>query len=125
MKKTTAWLLLATYLSASCAGVLPLAGDIVAHLFWHDAHIKHVHQGQKYRAHVAAETAQILDPGQSHPEAFAESAGGQISLSVHDLSTTVLMLPLWTRGATLLFPDSHFNLPSGDKPSVFMPPKPA
>jgi len=123
MKKATIWLLLTLYLGATCASLLPMVGDALAHIFWHDAHIKHVHHGKKDKAHVSAEIAQLLNMDQNQPATFSESSGGKFYLSFHDLPTTALAIRKLASPSQIAFPSELFLLPKGIKSSVFLPPR--
>jgi len=124
MKKATIWLLLTIYLGATCASLLPLVCDVMAHLFWHEAHIKQVHHGKKDKAHVTAEIAQLLNVDQNQPATFAESSwGGKSNLSAHDLPTAAFETCPLASKSLAAFPSQFFKLTPGMKPSVFLPPK--
>ncbi|MBC7777180.1 MAG: hypothetical protein H7246_17240 [Phycisphaerae bacterium] len=123
MKKTTAWLLLTTYLGASCAGLLPLVADMVAHVFWHQAHIQHVHHGKKGQAHVAAEMVHLLSNEQNQPGTFSEISGSKFDLSTHYSPLAISEGHKLTSRSFVAFPSQPFSLPGGVKPRVFLPPK--
>lgn len=72
MKNVKAWLLLISYVGASCAGLGPLVKDAFAHIFWHDHHIHHVHHGDESHSHVVSEIVQLLISDQDQSERFCE-----------------------------------------------------
>jgi hypothetical protein len=123
MKKATAWLLLTTYLSASCAGLLPWVRDAAAHLFWYEGHMQHVHHGHEHHAHVAVEIVQLLSDGRGDSESFSEWTGVKISLPAHYFLNTIFetckpaVMPL------VSFPPFRFSLPSRAGLPVFLPPE--
>ncbi|MCC6279221.1 MAG: hypothetical protein IT262_01375 [Saprospiraceae bacterium] len=123
MKKATAWLLLTTYLGASCAGLLPWVKDAAAHLLWHEAHLHHAHHGDENHAHVAAEIVQLLSAGQQGADSFSEWTGIKITLPAHMFLPPVFIAceadALF--GASL--PPFLFSLPRGAGLQVFLPPE--
>lgn len=123
MKKTLSRILLAIYLCASCSGLLPIVQDLVAHIFWHQAHLKHVHHGGHGDAHVAIEMAQLLDHGSQDQTMAAGFDAGKVSLSVHLCQAVILELwqpDIWPSAN---FPTFHFWMPQGVVNAVFLPPR--
>lgn len=123
MKKATAWILLATYLSASCAGLLPWVKDAAAHLFWYEGHMHHVHHGHEDHAHVAAEIVQLLSAEHGDSESFSEWTGVRISLPVHFFLNAVFEACQAVATLCVSFPPFRFLLPAGAGLSVFLPPE--
>jgi len=111
------------YLAATCASLLPMVGDALAHVFWHEAHIKHVHHGKKDKAHVSAEIAQLLNVDQNQPTTFSESSGGKFNLSSHNLPSAALEICELASLSLVAFPSELLMLTKGMKSSVFLPPK--
>ena len=123
MKKATAWLLLTTYLCASCAWVAPLIGDALAHVFWHDTHIEHVHHGIEGHSHVAVEIAQLLNANPMCPAEFSELSGGAIYLSAHIFLPAIFAAYQPEIRHFTPFPAFGFTLPPGVVTLVFLPPE--
>lgn len=123
MKKSTAWLLLTIYLSASCAGLMPMAWDAIAHVLWHKAHMEHVHHGDEDHEHVTAEIAQALDADHHQPGTFSEINDAKISLSAHYFRLSFLKPFVTLAGAYVAFPPLRFRLPTGAENSIFLPPR--
>ncbi|MFN0173624.1 MAG: hypothetical protein ACKVU0_03160 [Saprospiraceae bacterium] len=123
MKKSSAWLLLTTYLCASCASMLPLALDVVAHVLWHKEHIEHVHHGKEGHGHVAAEMAQLLHENQNNGAVLSEMNGGKPNLSAHYCPLPVFVSSVLQDWHTVAFPPLHFNLPTGKVAVIFLPPE--
>ncbi len=57
MKKIAAWALLVIYLNAAAQALLPWVSDLVAHVFFWQDHLEHVHHGQVHSHHVGLEMA--------------------------------------------------------------------
>ena len=125
MKKATAWLLLTIYLSASCAGLLPLVRDAAAHLFWYEGHMQHVHHGAEDHTHVAAEIVQLLSAEHGDSESFSEWSGVKISLPAHFFLNTVFETCKPGSPRLVSFLPFRFILPTGAGVSVFLPPEQA
>ncbi|MBK6994637.1 MAG: hypothetical protein IPH31_06820 [Lewinellaceae bacterium] len=123
MKKSSAWLLLTTYLCASCAGMLPLALDVVAHVLWHKEHIEHVHQGKEDHGHVAVEMAQMLHENQNNGAVLSEMNGGKVNLSAHYCPLPVFESSELQDWQFVPFPLLRFNLPTGVESTIFLPPE--
>lgn len=122
MKKTTACILLITYLGASCAGLLPLLGDVAAHLFFYKGHMEHVHHGDEHHAHVATEIVQLLSDDHGYPASLSEWSGGKISLSAHSFLVLVFEKLASGSGDSAALLHFRFSLSTGAKFPVFMPP---
>ena len=123
MKKAIVWILLTSYLSASCAGLMPLVSDVIAHILWHKAHIEHVHHGTEGHTHVAAEIAQVLGADQNQSGTFSQIPTNKINVSAHYFLLASIQPCATFTGSFVAFPSFSFRLPTGVESSIFLPPK--
>ena len=65
MKKIAAWAFLLIYLNAAAQALLPWVSDGLAHVFFWQEHLQHVHHGQVHSHHVGLEMAAAEDDASS------------------------------------------------------------
>jgi len=119
MKKLAAWAFLVIYLNAAAQVLLPWVSDGLAHIFFWQAHLEHVHHGQVHSHHVRLEMAADEDDAAAHhtiPFFFDKDA-----LSAHFVPDRPLVWGVTPRILVALHVDwlFHYQSVAGD---VFCPP---
>lgn len=119
MKKFTAWAFLVIYLNAVAQALLPWVADTVAHVFFWQEHLQHVHHGQVHSHHVGLEmAAKEDDAAAAHTVPFFFDKDALSAHLVPDMPVAGGVLPgiPATLNADWLF---HYHNIAGD---VFIPP---
>lgn len=121
MKKIAAWACLIIYLNAAAQSLLPWVSDTLAHIFFWQDHLEHVHHGHVHSHHVGIEMAAQEEDAHSHLPTGHSTLFDKDVLSAHFVP--VLVMPL------LLTADDQVSLNTwwvfhyqGVLSDIFLPP---
>lgn len=115
MKSASAYYLLLFYITAMCKPVLPVAKDMLAHIFWEAQHISTVHHqnGKDHLHHELIDTSNKNKTEPASPLKISEPVSVHILLqNTFDFTLLVIVEKEYSdRSYVLLNPIVEMNIP--------------